>query len=72
MDEQQQQQKPRQDWRLGAAIGLGIVVAMWSSKFAEKSLTPHLGEWGAFGVSLLVALVAAGMVGLVATVWFRK
>ena len=67
-----QQQKPRQNWRLGAAIGLGIVAAMWSSKFAEKSLTPHLGEWGAFGVSLLAALVVAGVIGLVATVLFRK
>jgi hypothetical protein len=71
MDEPQQQ-NPRQNWRLGAAIGLGIVVAMWSSKFAEKSLTPSLGEWGAFGVSLLLALVAAGAIGLGATVLFRK
>ena len=62
----------KNDWRLGAIIGLAIGVSMVVSKGVEKSLGPELGEWGAFGVSLIAAALAAGIVGLLAQHFIRK
>ena len=50
--------------RLGLILGVGIGVGIVAAKGAEKMLTPSLGEWGAFGVGLLVAVAVAPAAGL--------
>jgi hypothetical protein len=52
------------NWPFGALIGLAIGVAMVSSKAVEKMLGPEIGEWGAFGVSLIAAAFVAACVGV--------
>ena len=54
----------RVDRRPGLSFGIGIGVALITSKSVEKLLTNSLGEWGAFGVALIAAGLAAGIVAL--------
>lgn len=57
----------KNDWRVGALIGTAIGVAMMAVKLTEKLLGPHLGEWPAFGIGLVIAALLAMILGLLGT-----
>ncbi len=59
-------QQPKQNWRRGVVFGVTIALCLVVTKAVEKALTLQLGDWGAFGVSLLVLVVVAGVVGMIA------
>ena len=56
---------PGRNRRLGLVLGLGVGAGVVACKGVEKLLSPNLGEWAAFGVGLLAAVVIAPAVGLV-------
>lgn len=66
------EQKRNPDMRAVFAIGLGVGSAIGVSRVVEKALTPHLGDWGAFGIGVVAAAVAAAVVGLVVYALTRK
>lgn len=59
-----QETTPRIDRRGGLSIGIGIGVGLITSKSVEKLLADSLGEWGAYGVAIIAAGLAAGIVAL--------
>lgn len=61
----QPEQRPSRDRRPGLASALAIATALITGKGVEKFLAPSLGEWPAFGVSLLAATVGAAVVALI-------
>ncbi|HUQ67913.1 MAG TPA: hypothetical protein VM165_00230 [Planctomycetaceae bacterium] len=60
------QPEPTAVWRLCMVVGLAVGSAMGITRVVEKALAPQVGEWGAFGVSVIAAAAGAAIVSLIA------